>query len=52
MKGCGEETQVRCNFSNVLKTGMQVNPKNQTVHIETIDFSYVLRRYDNKSLKS
>ena len=38
MKGCGEETQVRCNVSNVLITGVQVKPKNQAVHIETIDF--------------
>ena len=52
MKGCGEETQVRCNVSNVLITGVQVKPKNQAVHIETIDFSYVLTRYDSKSLKS
>ena len=52
MKGCGEETQVRCNFSNSLITGMQVKPKNQDVHIETIGFSYVLTRYNNKSLKS
>ena len=39
-------------FLNVLITGVQVKPRNQAVHIETIDFSYVLTRYDNKSLKS
>ena len=52
MKGCGEETRDRCNFSKVLITGVQVNPRNQAVHIETIDLSYVLTRYDYKSLKS
>ena len=48
MKGCGEEIQVRCNFSTIVITGMQVKPRNQVVHIETIDPSYVLTRYDNK----
>ena len=52
MKGCGEEIQVRCKFSTTLITGVQVKPKNQAVHIETIDFSYLLTRYDNKSLNS
>ena len=52
MKGCGEEIQVRCNFSTIITTGVQVKPRNQVVHIETIDLSYVLTRYANKSLKS
>ena len=52
MKGCGEEIRARCNISTIVITGVQVKPRNQAVHIETIDLSYVLTRYDNKSLKS
>ena len=52
MKGCGEEIRARCIFSTIVITGMQVKPRNQAVHIETIDLSYVLARYDNKYLKS
>ena len=52
MKSCGEEIQVRCNISTIVITGVQVKPRNQAVHIETIDFSYILTRYDNEYLKS
>ena len=50
-KDCGEEVQVSCNNTTIIIVGVQVNPRNRAVHIETIDLSYVLTRYDNKYLK-
>ena len=52
MKSCGEEIQVRCNISTIVITDMKVKPGNQAVHIESIDISYVLTRYNDKSLKT
>ena len=52
MKSCGEEIRARCNISTIVIIGVQVKTRNQDVHIETIDLSYVLARYDNKYLKS
>ena len=37
MKRSGEEIQFRCNISIVLITGVQINPRNKAMHIETID---------------
>ena len=40
MKGHGEEIQVKCNFSTIVITGVQVKPRNHPVHIDNIDLSY------------
>ena len=51
MKGRGEEIQVRCNISTIVITGVQVKPRNQALHIETIDISYILTKVQQQIFK-